>query len=142
MLLFLIGALSFFWPQADSFAFDSREADLVSVGAVLGDPQLYNLHRVRFHGLVTHVTTLPNQGGCGKFDAYLFHLEDETGSIEVFDTGWCTEEGSVAPLLAVSPVQAGDKISIATTIVYSSHAPGAQLRARLHWIGREPEGLP
>jgi hypothetical protein len=128
--------------SAHSLALDPREADLVTIRAVLDDPQHYNLHRVRFHGRVTQISALAHQGGCGRFDAYVIRFEDETGSIEVFDVGWCNDGSSEAPLLVISPVQIGEKVSIATTIVYSTHAPGPLLRARLQWIGRLPDSLP
>ena len=114
---------------------DPRPADLVAIGKVVEDPQHFNLHRVRFQGTITKITAIPNQGGCGTFPGYVFQFQDETGSIEVFDVGWCSEGSSAAPLLVVNPVRNGDRCSIAATVVYSSHAPGPLLRARLQWIG-------
>jgi len=145
MLPLLICALIFCWPLAPSLALEPREADLVPIGAVLADPQHYNLHRVRFHGTITGMAVLPHQGGCRMFDAYLFQFEDETGSIEVFDIGKCAMGRSVAPLLVVNPVQVGERLSIAATIVnsvYSTHAPGPLIQARLEWIGKSHERLP
>jgi len=132
----LVFVYIFCWSIPDSLALEPREADLVPIRAVLDDPQHYNLHRVRFQGRITAVTTLPNQGGCRTFDAYLFRFEDETGSIEVFDMGWCAGGSSAAPLLVVNPVQVGERVSIAATIVYSTHEPGPLIRARLQWIGQ------
>lgn len=130
------------WPLANALALDPREADLVPIQTVLADPQGYNLHRVRFQGTITEITILPNQGGCGTLDAYRFQFEDETGSIEVFDTGKCAKSRSVAPLLFVSPVHVGDRISVAVTIIHSTHAPGLPIQARLEWIGESREQFP
>ena len=142
MLPLIIYTLIFCWPLADSLALEPREAELLSIETVLADPQHYNLHRVRFQGRLTAITVLPNQGGCGTIDAYLFQFEDETGSIEVFDIGWCESEKSVAPLLVVNPVQVGERVAIAATIVYSVHEPGPLIRARLQWIGRLQNTFP
>ena len=128
-------ALLVCWSLAEVLALDPRPADLVAIGKVVEDPQHFNLHRVRFQGTITKITALPNQGGCGTFPGYVFQFQDETGSIEVFDTGWCSEGSSAAPLLVVNPVRTGDRCSIAATVVYSTHAPGPLLRARLQWIG-------
>ena len=141
-LILIIYALIFCWPLTDSLALEPREADLVSIGAVLADPQHYNLHRVRFQGRLTAITVLPNQGGCKKFDAYLFQFEDETGSIEIFDTGWCESGRVAAPLLISNPVQVGERVSIAVTIVYSVYEPVPLVRARLQWIGRLQNPFP
>jgi len=145
MLPLFICALLLSWPLVNALALEPREADLVPIGAVLADPQHYNLHRVRFHGTITGMAVLPHQGGCRMFDAYLFQFEDETGSIEVFDIGKCAMGRSVAPLLVVNPVQVGERLSIAATIVnsvYSTHAPGPLIQARLEWIGKSHERLP
>ena len=77
MIPILISALVFCWAIADALALDPRDANLVSIGAVLKDPQHYNLHPVRFQGRITQLSVLPNQGGCRTIDAYLFHFEDE-----------------------------------------------------------------
>lgn len=142
MLPRLLCALICLWPLANALALEPREADLVPIGSVLADPQGYNLHRVRFQGTITGITILPNQGACRTLDAYRFQFEDETGSIEVFDTGMCTKGRSVAPLLFVSPVHVGDRISIAVTIVHSTHVPGLPVQARLQWIGKSREPFP
>ena len=81
ILPLLLYALIFCWPLTDSLALEPREADVVSIGAVLADPQHYNLHCVQLQGRLTAITVLQNQGGCRTFDAYLFQFEDETGSI-------------------------------------------------------------
>lgn len=142
MLPLLICALIFSWPLAKSLALEPREADLVPIGAVLADPQRYNLLRIRFQGTITGIAVLPHQGGCRTLDAYLFQFEDETGSIEVFDTGKCAKGRSTAPLLFLNPVQVGERISIATTIVFLTHPPGPLIQARLEWIGKSQERLP
>jgi hypothetical protein len=129
----LLCALMVCWPGAEALGLDPRPADFVRIRAVLDAPQHYDLHRVRFPGRITEVSVLANQGGCGTFDGFLFRIEDETGSIEVFDIGWC--EPSIASLLVVNPAKVGSLVSIAATIVYSTHDPGPLLRARLEWIG-------
>lgn len=119
-----------------------READLVAIKSVLDNLQHYNLHRVRFEGRVTRLTVLPNASGCGNFDAYLFHIDDGTGTIEVFDTGVCGEGGAYPPLLMWNPVGVGDRVAIAVSIVHSTHAPGLSPQAQLQWITRLPAELP
>jgi hypothetical protein len=88
------------------------------------------------------MAVLPHQGGCRTLDAYRFQFADETGSIEVFDIGKCAMGHWTAPLLVVNPVQVGERISFAATIVYLTHAPRPLIQARLEWIGKSQERLP
>ena len=134
MLPLLIFVLILSWPLAQVLAFESREADLVPIGTVLSDPQHYNLKSVRFQGTITGITVLPFQGGCRDVDAYLFQLEDGTGSIAVWDEGFCPAH-SISPLLVQTSTKMGDRISVTAIVLAPSHAPGIQIRAQLQRIG-------
>lgn len=116
-----------------------READLVTIRAVLEDPQQYHLHRVRFEGKILKIDTLQNSNLCRRFDGYVFQFEDETGSIEVIDS--CVTPES-APRLVAHPVQVGEPVSIIVTIIYSTHGPGSQIQVRLEWIQALQRSVP
>lgn len=136
MLPLLICALILSWPLAQALSLDPREPDLVPIGTVLADPQHYNLKSVRFQGTITGITVLPRQGGCGDVDAYLFQLEDETGSMAVLDEGLCLDlRRSVSPILVLTSTKSGDRISIAAIVMSPSHVPAIQIRAKLQRIG-------
>ena len=134
MLPLLICVFIVSWPLIQVLAFEPREADLVSIGTVLTDPQHYNLKSVRFQGTVTGITALPFQGGCRDIAAYLFQLEDGTGHITVWDEGFCPAR-SIAPLLIQTSTKMGDYISVTAIVLAPSHAPGIQIRAQLQRIG-------
>ena len=143
MLLLLICALILNWPPANALALEPREADLVPIGTVLADPQHYNLKTVRFQGTITGMTILPLQGGCGTIDAYLFQFEDGTGSIQIYDNGWCVGgRTSVSPILVLTPAQIGERISVTTIVKSPTYAPGLPIQAKLRGIGKSPERLP
>jgi hypothetical protein len=136
MLSRLICALILSWPPAQALALDPREADLVPIGAVLADPQHYNLKSVRFQGTITRITVLSLQGGCGNVDAYVFQLDDETGNIEVLDEGLCLERRRpVPPILILTSTKNGERISITAIVMSPSHAPEIPIRAKLQRIG-------
>lgn len=136
MLPLLICMFILNWPLAQALALDPREPDMVPIGTVLADPQHYNLKSVRFQGVITGITVLPRQGGCGDVDAYLFQIDDETGSIAVLDEGLCLDLWrSVSPILVLTSTKRGDRISITAIVMSPSHAPEIQIRAKLQRIG-------
>ena len=136
MLLQLICALILSWPFSQALALEPRETDLVPIGAVLADPQHYNLKSVRFQGTITRITVLPLQGGCGNVDAYLFQFDDGTGNIEVLDEGLCLDRWRpVSPILVLTSTKSGERISITAIVMSPSHAPELPIRAKLQGIG-------
>lgn len=134
MLPLVMCVLILSWTVAEVLAFEPREADLIPIGTLLADPQHYNLKSVRFQGTITGITVLPFQGGCRDVDAYLFQLEDGTGSIMVWDEGLCPAR-SISPLLVQTSTKMGDRISVTAIVLAPSHPPGTQIRARLQRIG-------
>jgi hypothetical protein len=140
--LLIACALSLWGISSNVLALEGREADFVTIKTVLDDPQ-YHLHRVRFEGKIISMTVLPNAGGCGLVDGYLFQIDDESGRIEIFDFGGCSDEGNVfAPLIRMHPVQVGDRVSIAATIQHSTIPPGILPHARQEWITQLPDKSP
>lgn len=136
MLLRLTCVLILSWPLSQALALDPREIDVVPIGAVLADPQHYNLKSVRFQGTITRITVLPLQGGCGNVDAYLFEFNDGTGNIEVLDEGLCLDRWRpVSPILILTSAKSGERISITAIVMSPSHAPEIPIRAKLQGIG-------
>lgn len=51
----------------------------IPIGAIIANPQAFNMRAVRLQGIVQTLERIPRAGGCGLLDAYLFTLDDQTG---------------------------------------------------------------
>ncbi len=92
--------------------------EAVFIEEIVARPDLYHLHQVVIHGTVRDVQALsPYKLPTGDFcyGAYLFRLEDDTGSIAVAQLGMCDK-----PILRELVVSEGDQAAVQATI----HAPG------------------
>lgn len=92
--------------------------ELVAIEEIVARPDLYHLHQVIIQGTVRDVQALtPYKLSTGDYcyGAFLFRLEDDTGSIAVALLGFCDK-----PIIRDLGVTEGDEASVQATI----HAPG------------------
>lgn len=92
--------------------------ELVAIEEIVARPDLYHLHQVVIQGSVRDVQPLPPYKlptGDYCYSAYLFRLEDDTGSIAVALLGFCDK-----PIIRELGLTDGDEASVQATI----HAPG------------------
>ncbi len=90
----------------------------VAIEEIVARPDLYHLHQVVIQGTVRDVQALtPYKLSTGDYcyGAYLFRLEDDTGSIVVALLGFCDK-----PIIRDLGVTEGDEAAVQATI----HAPG------------------
>lgn len=90
----------------------------VSIEEIVARPDLFHLHQVLLQGTIRDVQALPPYKiptGDHCYGAYLFRLEDDTGSISVAVLGFCDK-----PLMRELNVVEGDQAAVQATI----HAPG------------------
>ena len=108
--------LLFGWAALPSLA---MAADPITVREILDEPSRFHLRQVTLHGTVRNVQpldpyTLPAGTTC--YGAYLFHLEDETASINVAAFGLCG-----IPTVKDPDVEDGARIELHATIQAPSH---------------------
>lgn len=92
--------------------------EAVFIEEIAARPDLYHLHQVVIQGTVRDVQALPPYqltSGANCYSAYLFRLEDDTGSIAVAVLGICDK-----PVMRELDVVEGDQATVQATI----HAPG------------------
>ncbi len=95
--------------------------DLVSIGEVLADPDLFHLRHVTFQGTVKNVVQLDpyfqttEAAGVVCYGAYAFQVEDSTGEIDVGVLGFCG-----VPMIRTPAVANGEQATVTAQI----HAPG------------------
>jgi hypothetical protein len=106
--------------------------DLVSIGEILADPDLFHLRHVTFQGTVKNVVQLDpyfqttEAAGVVCYGAYAFQLADSTGAIDVGVLGFCG-----VPIIRPPAVADGDQATVTVQI----HAPG-RTGAYLDLFGR------
>jgi len=94
-------------------------ADLVTVREIMEEPVRFHLRQVLLQGTVRNVQPLDPYklpAGTTCYGAYLFHLEDETGSINVAVFGLCG-----VPTVKDPDVEDGQRIELTATIQAPSH---------------------
>lgn len=92
--------------------------ETVSIDEIVARPDLYHLHQVVLRGIVRDLQALPPYKiptGDYCYGAFLFRLEDDTGSIAVAVLGMCDK-----PILRELNVAEGDQAEVRAVI----HAPG------------------
>lgn len=92
--------------------------ELVAIEEIVARPDIYHLHQVVIQGTVRDVQALPPYKlptGDFCYGAFLFRLEDDTGSVAVALLGICDK-----PILRELSVSEGDQAAVQATI----HAPG------------------
>ena len=104
------------WAALPSLA---MAADPITIRDILDEPSRFHLRQVTLQGTVRNVRpldpyTLPAGTTC--YGAYLFHLEDETASINVASFGLCG-----IPLVKDPDVEDGARIELHATIQAPSH---------------------
>ncbi len=87
------------------------DLEITPIGKLIENPHSYNLHEVILDGTVESVTIVPRGAGCGSNDAYVLHLVDETGTLEVVDIGACYE-GRLGSEPLVAGTKVGDRLTV------------------------------
>jgi hypothetical protein len=131
-LILPLYCLSVAWlPQAQA-------ADLVTISQVLEEPRVFHLKQVVLQGTVRNVQPLdPYKLPAGTicYGAYLFHLEDDTASINVAVFGLCG-----VPTVKDPDVEDGTRIELHATIQAPSHG-GYYLSFQGLKVAGEQEGV-
>ena len=125
-------ASSLVWP------FPARTAELVTITQILEEPRVFHLKQVVLRGTVRNVRPLDPYklpAGTTCYGAYLFHLEDETSSINVAVFGLCG-----VPLVKDPDVDDGMRIELYATIQAPSHG-GYVLSLQGIKVVTEQEGI-
>lgn len=112
-LILSVFGLSLIWSSP------AGTVELVTVGQILEEPRVFHLKQVILRGTVRNVRPLDPYklpAGTTCFGAYLFHLEDETSSINVAVFGLCG-----VPLVKDPDVEDGMRVELHATIQAPSH---------------------
>jgi len=112
--------------------------ELIPIQQILEEPQVFHLRHVVLQGTVRDVHpldpyTLPNGTNC--YGAYLFRLEDESGTISAAVLGICGK-----PLVRDPEVEDGARVEVSVTIQAPSHG-GYYLSFRGLKVVTEQEGI-
>ena len=97
---------------------DASGEDSLTIAAVTADPEAYHLRQVTVLGTVRQVHELEPYmllSGSACYGAYIFALEDETGTLDVIVLGVCG-----APTIRTPAVSAGDRVIVRANV----QAPG------------------
>ncbi|HSN04389.1 MAG TPA: hypothetical protein VLS44_05360 [Nitrospira sp.] len=109
--------------------------DPIPIRMVLANPGDYHLRRIRMTGTIQSAQTVGLPQGCGRpYELTTLTLEDETGTIEVFDQGAC---GGNTSRLRASMLAAGDPVDLFLRVVVNKEAEGSGTSAQVlvMWIG-------
>lgn len=113
----------------------------IPIRTIIADPQAFHLRAVRLQGIIQTLERFPGRGGCGRFDAHHFILDDHTGQLTISDLGDCLGKGRSAVKPLMTEFAVGDRVEVIIIISnlpspnFASHA----LEATLRWVKRLPE---
>ncbi|MEC4891001.1 MAG: hypothetical protein RI101_13185 [Nitrospira sp.] len=84
--------------------------DRVPVKKILANPGEYHLRQIRMSGVIRSIQTDVLTQGCGRiYELTTLRLEDETGTIDIFDQGAC---GGNTSRLRASTLAVGDHVDV------------------------------
>jgi hypothetical protein len=113
-------------------------ADPIAIRDILDEPTIYHLKQVVLQGIVRNVQPLDPYklpAGTTCYGAYLFHLEDETASINVAVFGLCG-----VPTVKDPDVEDGARVELHATIQAPNHG-GYYLSFQGLQVAGEREGV-
>lgn len=120
------------------FLSSASAADPITIREILDEPASYHLKQVVLSGTVRDVQPLDPyklQAGTTCYGAYLFHLEDETASINVAVFGICG-----FPTVKDPDVEDGKRVELLATIQAPNHG-GYYLSFQGLQVAGEREGV-
>ena len=120
------------------FPLQSHAVEPTTIQDILGDPAAFHLRQAALQGTVRQVQPLDpyeTPSGTRCYGAYLFQLDDDTGSISVAVPGLCG-----VPLVKDPDVEDGDRVLVEATIQAPSHG-GYALSLQGLKITTEQEGI-
>ncbi len=98
--------------------------DRIPVEKILANPGEYHLRQIRMGGIIRSVQTEVLTQGCGRVhELTTLTLEDETGTIDVFDQGAC---GGNTSRLRASTLAAGDRVDLFVRVVANRDTESAR----------------
>lgn len=110
--------------------------DPIPIRMVLANPGDYHLRQIRMTGTIQSVQTVVLTQGCGRpYELTTLTLEDETGTIEVFDQGAC---GGNTGRLRASTLAAGDPVDLFVRVVVNKEAESSRTSTEVLVIWIEP----
>ena len=137
----LIGCSVWLWLEVPaSDATDLVREEPIPIRAIMADPQAFNMRAVRLQGTVQTLERIPRAGGCGRLDAYLVTLNDQTGELTFIDRGSCLHRSqSVKPLMTEFAVGDNIEVVIDVSLISSPNFDSRKVEGTLRWIKRISE---
>jgi hypothetical protein len=137
----LIGCSLCLWLEVPvSDATELVREEPIPIGAIIANPQAFNMRAVRLQGIVQTLERIPRAGGCGRLDAYLFTLDDQTGQLTISDRGTCLHRSqSVKPLMTEFAVGDNVEVVIDVSLLFSPNFDSHNLEGTLRWVKRISE---
>ena len=137
----LIGCSVWLWLEVPFLdATELVREEPIPIGAIIANPQAFNLRAVRLQGIVQTLERIPRAGGCGLLDAYLFTLDDQTGQLTINDRGTCLYRSkSVKPLMTEFAVGDTVEVVIDVSLLFSPNFESRNLEGTLRWVKRISE---
>jgi hypothetical protein len=123
-------------PRVGSLRIPLLSYHRVPISKLFSDPTSYHLREIRISGTVRAVETQFMTRGCGKhYELTVISLEDESGTVDVFDQGACGK--NTGPLRA-SMLAGGDHIELLVQVIGGTNPnePGASPVVFVLWIER------
>lgn len=108
----------------------------IPIRKVLANPGDYHLRQIRMTGTIQFAQTIVLTQGCGRpYELTTLTLEDETGTIEVFDQGAC---GGHTSRLRASTLAVGDSADLVVRVVASKEVESSRTSVEVFviWIER------
>lgn len=103
--------------------------------AILANPQAFNMRAVRLQGIIQNFQRIPRAGGCGRLDAYLITLNDQTGELTFIDRGSCLHRSqSVKPLMTEFAVGDNIEVVIDVSLIFSPNFDSRKVEGNLRWV--------